>query len=301
MDMNKIYPLFAVLGLEIEYMLVEKNTLNIAAKSDLILKDLAKEQVNEYLLGDLCISNEFVLHILELKNPEPKPIKFDFTNTFQQTITALQIILDKYDLTLLPTGAHPWMNPLDAKHWPHDNHEIYQQYHDIFNCTGHGWSNLQSMHVNLPFANDEEFCILHNAIRLLLPILPAIAASSPILDSKFSGFLDTRLRYYGSNQTKLPTISGKIIPEIIHSQRQYQETILQPMYQEIAPFDPNNTLQFEWLNSRAAIPKFERMSIEIRILDTQECIDADFAIVATILYHLFLHQIRYVLFFRINL
>jgi hypothetical protein len=50
------------------------------------------------------------------------------------------------------------------------------------------------------------------------------------------------------------------------------------MYQAIRPLDPDGVLQFEWLNSRGAIARFERNTIEIRILDTQETPAADLAI-----------------------
>ena len=50
------------------------------------------------------------------------------------------------------------------------------------------------------------------------------------------------------------------------------------MYRAIAPHDPDDILQFEWLNSRGAIARFDRHTIEIRVLDTQEHPGADLAI-----------------------
>jgi N-acetylglutamate synthase-like GNAT family acetyltransferase len=50
------------------------------------------------------------------------------------------------------------------------------------------------------------------------------------------------------------------------------------MFAQIAPQDPDGNLQEEWLNSRAAIARFERHAIEIRCLDTQEHPRADLAI-----------------------
>ena len=277
------YPIFSVLGIEIEYMLVDKDTLAVQPKSDLILSHLAGEQVNEVVLGDVAASNELVMHVIELKNNGPKPPHHPIARQFQQTIMQLQPILEQYNLQLLHTGAHPWMNPLvETRRWPHGNKSIYEKYDSIFNCQGHGWSNLQSMHVNLPFADDNEFCQLHNTIRLLLPLLPAFAASTPFLDGMKTGLLDSRLDFYNKNQQRIPSISGDIIPEFITSEGQYQDEILQPMYRDIKRFDPQGILQYEWLNSRAAIPKFKSNAIEIRILDTQECVDADIAIAKAI-------------------
>lgn len=277
------YSLFSVMGIEIEYMLVDKETLAVQPKSDVILHQLAGHQVNEVVQGDIGISNELVLHVLELKNDGPKPPSYPFVEHFQQTILGLQSLLEQYQIQLLPTGAHPWMNPMyETKRWPHGDKSIYQQYNSIFNCQGHGWSNLQSMHVNLPFLTDDDFCQLHNTIRLLLPLLPGLAASTPILDGKPTGFLDARLSYYATNQQKIPSIAGDIIPEFIHSEAQYQSDILNPMYRDIARVDPEGILQHEWLNSRAAIAKFERQAIEIRIIDSQECVSADIAIAKAI-------------------
>ena len=223
------------------------------------------------------------MHVLELKNNGPRAPNAPIAQHFQDAIHQLQPLLQQHNLQLLPTGAHPWMNPLtETKRWPHGNRAIYQQYDTIFNCQGHGWSNLQSMHVNLPFANDEEFGALHNTVRLLLPLLPALAASTPILDSAPTGKLDSRLDFYEKNQQKIPSISGDIIPDFIQTKAEYQSRVLAPMYKDIAPFDPQQLLQEDWLNSRAAIPKFECGALEIRIIDSQECVQADIAIAHTI-------------------
>lgn len=278
------HPIFSVIGIEIEYMIVDRDSLNVQPKNDELIHLLAGYQANEIALGDIAASNELVMHVIELKNNGPKPPKTPIALQFQQAINQLQPILEHHHLQLLPTGAHPWMNPLsETKRWPHGDTSIYEQYNTVFNCQGHGWANLQSMHINLPFSNDEEFDELHNLIRLLLPIMPALAASSPILESKTTGFLDSRLHCYGQNQLKIPSIAGDIIPEVIHSEAEYVQTILEPMYQDISPFDPKGILQHEWLNSRAAIPKFEAMAMEIRLLDTQECVNADIAIALAIL------------------
>jgi gamma-glutamyl:cysteine ligase YbdK (ATP-grasp superfamily) len=279
------YSIFSVLGIEIEYMLVDPATLTIQPKSDMILKTLAGEYCNEINLGQIAVSNELVLHVIELKNASPCPIDQPITQYFQSGLSQLQSTLDAHHLSLLPTAAHPWMNPLqETQRWPHGNRTIYQQYDAIFDCRGHGWSNLQSMHVNLPFANDEEFCALHNTIRLILPAIPALAASSPFLEGKRTDFWDTRLTFYEKNQQKIPAITGLVIPEYIQTPEEYRTSILKPMYEQIAPFDKEQILQEEWLNSRGAIPKFEYGAIEIRIIDSQECVNADIAIAKTVFF-----------------
>jgi glutamate---cysteine ligase / carboxylate-amine ligase len=108
--------------------------------------------------------------------------------------------------------------------------------------------------------------------------LPGLAASSPICDEKATKILDTRLEYYRNNSKCIPSITGQVIPEPCYARADYQREILDKIYNDIAPLDPGRIMQHEWLNARGAIARFERGSIEIRILDSQECPAADLAI-----------------------
>ena len=171
------------------------------------------------------------------------------------------------------------MNPdREMKLWPHDYSPVYEAFNRIFNCKGHGWANLQSTHWNLPFRNEHEFAKLHAAIRLILPLLPGIAASSPIHDGRIQGPLDCRLEVYRKNSAKIPSITGHVVPEAVYTEADYEREIYQRMYRDIAPEDPDGTLQHIWLNARGAIARFDRGAIEIRVLDIQECPAADIAI-----------------------
>jgi carboxylate-amine ligase len=117
---------------------------------------------------------------------------------------------------------------------------------------------------------------------MVLPILPALAASSPIMEGKVADKLDKRLDVYRNNQKRFPVITGDVIPEAIASQQEYEERILRPIYEAIRPHDPDSILQYEWLNSRGAIARFDRNAIEIRVLDIQECPAADVAIAGAV-------------------
>ncbi|WP_304247701.1 glutamate-cysteine ligase family protein [Fibrobacter succinogenes] len=170
--------------------------------------------------------------------------------------------LKSINAMLLPTAAHPFMDPAEMKLWPYDCLDIYETYDRIFNCKGHGWANLQSTHINLSFNGDEEFGKLHGAIRALLPLIPAIAASSPFLDSKYCGFLDGRIETYRHNQEKIPSITGKVIPEAVFTYKDYEEQIFNRVKADIAPYDPEHLLNHFFLNSRGAIARFDRGACE---------------------------------------
>jgi len=93
-----------------------------------------------------------------------------------------------------------------------------------------------------------------------------------MLDGALTGKLDTRLEYYKTNQSRIPSITGKVIPEAVFSKRNYLNTIYEKIKTDIAPFDTQNILNPIWVNSRGAIPRFDRGSIEIRVMDIQECL-----------------------------
>ena len=268
---KKKWGLFSRFGIEIEYMICDQETLRVCPISDLILKELAGKIQNEISLGKIAVSNELALHVIELKTDFALTSLDEAPHLFQEVVVRLNEIAKKHKAVLVPTGMHPFMDPMtETKIWEHDYNPIYEAYNSIFNCSGHGWANLQSSHLNLPFASEEEFVLLHRAIRLLLPLFPALSASTPVMEGKKTGMFDTRLFVYKNNQVKIPAIGGKIIPEDIHSFNDYMTMILEPMWRDIAPHDPEELLREEWLNSRAAIARFERDAIEIRVLDTQE-------------------------------
>ena len=275
--------LFQKYGIELEYMLVREDTLDVAPIADRILEQVAGGITNEVERGIMAWSNELALHVIEIKNSGPVPALPMLAEKFQKEVEELSRVAASQGAILLPTAMHPWMNPhSETTLWPHGSKDIYNTYNRIFNCQGHGWSNVQSTHLNLGFSTDEEFGRLHAAIRVLLPILPAIAASSPASDGALTGWLDTRLDYYRNNQKRILFITGQVIPEPVFSEGEYEQEIYQRLRRDIAPFDPDGVLEAEWLNSRGAIARFDRDALEIRVLDIQECPLADVSLAVLI-------------------
>jgi glutamate---cysteine ligase / carboxylate-amine ligase len=276
---------FGGYGIELEYMIVDRDRLSVLPAADLLLRAAQGNSGSEVQRGLLGWSNEFVMHLIEVKNLRPTASLNMLPDAFQTEVNAINRLLAPMNARLMPGAMHPWMDPRDeTRLWPHDNREIYRAYERIFDTRSHGWANLQSMHINLPFSGDAEFARLHAAIRLVLPILPALAASSPIADGGDTGWADYRMHTYCDNAAMMPSIAGMVIPETVTGRADYEARILAPMYRDIAPHDPEQVLRHEWLNSRGAIARFDRNAIEIRIADTQECPRADLAIAAAVTY-----------------
>jgi glutamate---cysteine ligase / carboxylate-amine ligase len=270
--------LFQGYGVELEYMIVHQDTLDVFPVTDQVLKKVSGSFVSEVELGSIAWSNELVLHVIELKTNGPALSLDGLAGRFQSHVQRINEILKDFGGILMPGAMHPWMDPYtETRLWPHEYNPIYEAYNRIFDCRGHGWSNLQSTHINLPFSDDKEFERLHAAIRLLMPVMPGLTASSPVMDSRVNGVHDNRLAVYRKNSVKIPSVSGDVIPEPVFNRNDYENILLQGIYNDIQPYDTDGILQHEWLNSRGAIARFDRMAIEIRILDIQECPAADLA------------------------
>jgi gamma-glutamyl:cysteine ligase YbdK (ATP-grasp superfamily) len=273
--------LFAAVGIEIEYMLVDRETLDVRPLAEALLRDGSGRICSEIESGELAWSNELAAHVIELKTNGPRPSLAGLEAALEGDVARINARLAAHGAQLMPTGMHPWMDPArETVLFPGEYGSVYQAFDRIFGCSGHGWSNLQSVHVNLPFADAGEFGRLHAAIRLVLPILPALAASSPFADGRATGWADSRLEHYRSNARRVPAVTGAVIPEAVFAPQAYEREILGRIYADLASHDREGVLRHEWVNARGAIARFDRGAIEIRVLDTAECPAVDLAIAA---------------------
>lgn len=274
--------LFEGLGVELEYAIVDRQTLDVRPVADQLLRAAAGGWRQDVSRGDISWSNELCLHVIELKTNGPARTLSGVGESFHWNVLEIDATLAEFNCRLLPTAMHPWMNPAREMFlWPHADGEIYEAYDRIFDCHGHGWSNLQSTHLNFPFCGDEEFGRLHAALRFVMPLLPPLWASSPVMDGALTPFLDNRLEVYRQSQAVLPALTGEVIPEPVYSKQEYLR-LLDSLYEEVRPHDPEGLLQHEWLNSRGAIARFERNTIELRILDIQESPTSDLTMAAAL-------------------
>jgi len=274
--------LFEAYGIEIEYAIVDAKTLDVRPLADALLAAECGEICGDAERGRMAWSNELARHVIELKTSAPEPRLAGMAALFAGEVARIEDLLAPLGARLMPTGMHPWMDSSrEFSIWPHGERAVYAAFDRIFDCRGHGWANLQSAHLNLPFRGDEEFGRLHAACRALLPLLPALSASSPFVDGRRAHWLDARLAVYRDNAARVPSVSGAVVPEPIFTRTSY-EALLEGIYADLAPLDPEGTLRHEWVNARGCIARFDRDAIEIRVLDAQECPRADLAIAAAV-------------------
>ena len=266
------------MGPEHEFSLVDPE-LKVLPISDKIIKGYCGKIVNFVELPSFTFGKELQMHVMEVKANSPFKSPVEFEETMQTAVTTLNQIVQKHGTRLLGTGMHPLLKLKDTAIWPHYHKKIYSEYCKIFNLNQHGWLNIQSFHLNLPYQKDEEGVQIHNLLANLSAYLPAIAASSPIYEGKNRPDLDNRLQFYKVNQKEIPSITGEVIPEYVTSISQYKHEVIERYSRDLAKAGASKTLlNREWVNSRGVIFRFDRCALEVRVMDEQECVKSDVAL-----------------------
>jgi gamma-glutamyl:cysteine ligase YbdK (ATP-grasp superfamily) len=247
---------------------------------DKIIKTYCGKIMNFVELPKFTFGKEMQLHVMEIKANKPFRSPEVDEETMQNAVETLSDFIGKnYHAHLLGTGMHPLLRLGDTGIWPHRHRKIYEEYGKIFNLNQHGWLNIQSFHLNLPYQKETTGILLHNLLANICPYLPAISASSPIYEGSFRANKDNRLTFYKVNQHEVASITGDVVPEYVSSFNMYHEEIIGRYSRELAKAGAGETLLFkEWVNSRGVIFRFDRSALEIRVMDEQECIKSDVAL-----------------------
>jgi carboxylate-amine ligase len=248
--------------------------------SDEVIKDYCGKTLNFIELADFSFGKEMQLHVMEVKANQPFHSPVEFEETMQKAVVTLSDFLQKkYRANLLGTGMHPFLRLEETGIWPHHHKKIYEEYGRIFNLKQHGWLNIQSFHLNLPYQKEADAVLQHNLLANICPYLPAFAASSPIYEGILHEKVDNRLAFYKVNQREVPSVSGDIVPEYVSSLDMYRKEVIGQYSQDLAKEGASKTiLNKEWVNSRGVIFRFDRKALEVRVMDEQECIKSDVAL-----------------------
>jgi glutathione synthase/RimK-type ligase-like ATP-grasp enzyme/gamma-glutamyl:cysteine ligase YbdK (ATP-grasp superfamily) len=269
---------FEVAGLELEYPTVNEE-LDVVALVEPAFRAIAGRGTSDIELDRVGFSNEIADHVFEVKTLEPVHALRDAEEAIVGGIRRFSDVLQhEWRARLLPTAMHPWFDPLNARLWTRSGLRIYTTYAQIFDIRTHGWMNVHATHLNLPFGDERETLAMHTAAAMVLPYLPALAASSPVHDGVLQPYADARLAWILRHQSRIPETVGRLVPEYVDSFSSYRRVIMQPMYAALDDYPHSEPIRQEFLNSRGAVLRFGRRALEIRVLDTQECVKLDVAI-----------------------
>jgi len=276
--LRRPYRAFEVCGMELEHVVVDRD-LNALPAVEELLAALAGHPTSDVDLGLLGFSNEIFQHVIETKTPVPLRSFARTEEVLVEGVRRLSVVAaERLGARLLPGGMHPWLDPAQARLWTRSNRRVYDTYARLFDVHTHGWANVQASHVNLPVGRAPQTVAMMNAAALLAPYLPALAASSPMVSGELGPAVDNRVAYLVGHQARLPESTGALVPEYLDSLGQYRRAVLGPMYRALDRHPDAADLRHEFLNARAAVLKMSRASMEVRILDVQECVRMDVAL-----------------------
>jgi gamma-glutamyl:cysteine ligase YbdK (ATP-grasp superfamily) len=247
---------------------------------DKVLKDFHGRVVNLVQQRQFTFGKELQLHVLEVKPNEPFESPQAFEEKMQEAVLTLSdFLMRKYGARLLGTGMHPFLRLEQTGVWPHRHRQIYEAYSRVFNLKRHGWLNIQSFQLNLPYSDEQSGVKLHNVLANVCAYLPAVAASSPLYEGRFGRDADNRLDFYRLNQREVPSVTGDVVPEYVSSFKEYHERIIEKYSSDMARAGAGALiLHKDWVNSRGVIFRFDRKAVEIRVMDEQECVKSDVAL-----------------------
>ncbi len=266
------------MGPEHEFSLVNQE-LKVLPISDKIIKDYCGKIINFVELPYFTFGKEMQTHVMEVKANSPFKSPIEFEETMQNAVSTLNQLVEKHGAMLLGTGMNPLMQLKDTSIWSHYHKKIYKEYGKIFNLNQHGWLNIQSFHLNLPYQKQADGVQIHNYLANLSAYLPAISASSPIYEGKNGPDIDNRLQFYMRNQKEIPAITGEVIPDYATSFNNYKHDVIEQYSLGLAKAGASKTLlNREWVNSRGVIFRFDRCALEVRVMDEQECVKSDVAL-----------------------
>jgi len=259
----RAYRAYEVAGLELEYSIVDAKLRPRCGVEDLFAS-LSGRHTSDVELDSVGLSNELAAHVLEMKTPPERSL----VRAEQRLAAGVREV------------CAALMRPSQTRLWPRGGQRIYRTYARLFGIRKHGWLNVQSCQVNLPFGTPEQAAAMHNAAAALIAYLPALAASSPIVEGKRGPALSSRMAFYARNQASIPVLTGGVIPEYVESLDDYRKRIFGRIYAALDEVPGTRLIRHEWVNSRGAIMRFDRSAMEVRVLDLQECPKMDVAIAA---------------------
>src|SRR5690606_6820390 len=113
------WSLFEVFGVEMEYMIVDRETLDVRPVADRLLEAASGSITEEFEAGTLTWCNELAAHVIELKTTRPVASLHGLGALFRADLARIEALLEPMGCRLLPTAMHPWMDPhTEMRLWP---------------------------------------------------------------------------------------------------------------------------------------------------------------------------------------
>ncbi|MCI5224867.1 MAG: YbdK family carboxylate-amine ligase, partial [Candidatus Electrothrix sp. AR4] len=172
------------LGVELEFQLLDRSTLDLVPRVHAILNDLAPK-------GSDRIVPEFLQSIIELQTGVCDSVD-DAAVDLAQTIHLVEDVAEEEDCMLYSTSLHPFAEPTAQVLTEGDR---YQRIMDELQQVGRQFIT-QGMHVHVGVTDGDAAVRVCDIIQVYLPILLALSTSSPFFCGQDTGFHSYRTKLF---------------------------------------------------------------------------------------------------------
>jgi carboxylate-amine ligase len=172
------------LGVELEFQLLDRGTLDLAPRVHTILNDLVPE-------GSDRIVPEFLQSIIELQTGVCDSVD-DAAVDLGRIIHLVEDVAEREDCMLYSASLHPFAEP--AAQLVTEG-ERYQRIMDELQLVGHQFIT-QGMHVHVGMADGDTAVRVCDIIQPYLPVLLALSTSSPFFCGQDTGFHSYRTKLF---------------------------------------------------------------------------------------------------------
>ena len=172
------------LGVELEFQLVDSNSLNLVPRVHSILDNLVPE-------GSDRIVPEFLKSIIEIQTGVCASVS-DVATDLSRTIQLVEDVADLEACILYSASLHPFAEPDEQEV---SNGERYKRIMEELQLVGRQFIS-QGLHVHVGIEDANNAIRVCDVIQAYLPILLAISSSSPFFRGQDTGFHSYRTKLF---------------------------------------------------------------------------------------------------------
>tara|TARA_R110002073_G_scaffold140253_11_gene290925 strand:- start:20939 stop:22189 length:1251 start_codon:yes stop_codon:yes gene_type:complete len=273
--------------LSLHFALVGWSSLDVLPLADEVLSLRSEGERLRFLReGDVVWHNVGPRHHLCLGSAHGFDTPMQAQEFFATQVKALAEDAARVEGKLMPTGMHPWFHAERAETWPHGGAERDLALHTLFGADRHGWANQQGLDLAIPFASEAEFKPLYAALRFLQPLLPVLSAASPIAEGAIGPARQCRLAarhdFVCSHPEFALTSVQRYVPPALESLAAFESLVAAPLKAALVEQGHSATLLPSQVSAGGLWPDRRAEHIAIRMLDGQECVSANIAVVAAV-------------------
>ncbi len=191
---------------------------------------------------------------------------------------SLSELAKELDARLMPSGMHPWMAAGRAEAWPHNSAPQDEALISIFGNERHGLNNQQGLRLSVPFGSDAEFARLFGALRFVMPLMPALSASSPFAEGKRGPALSCRVAARRDLMASDLDFAESLVPRPATCREQYRNEVVAPLKKALETRGLSQVLGAAEVCAHGIVADFDAELVHVELLDLQECLQADIAV-----------------------